>query len=270
MKVSITNTTLKSTCLALLLTLPALAFAGNWMRSEDEFYFKAKVAYDSASERWNRDGDLTDLSCTARNWTHNQTYEYGLSYYHTVFGTLEYMDRRCGDVTDSGLGDLSFGMRGRLNIYRNGRTWETALIIPSELTKLYGLRLGVFGSFGDMQIINHQAGTNFELGANVYVWEGSAPEQLASYIKFNFSPDSERRFFTALGADYALADRDKVYDTTINQVENYGYDKFNLRLGYSQKVSLDWRMSIEAESVLMGRNVRKTNGVSLAFSTSLD
>jgi hypothetical protein len=266
MKISLTNTALMSSCLALLLTLPASAFASNWMRSEDELYFKAGLDYDEASERWDRDGELTDISCTATNWSHNQSYEYGLSYYRTVFGTLEYFDRRCGDVTESRLGDLTVGMRGRLNIYRNGRTWETALVIPSEHSGLYGLRLGVFGSFGDIHTIGNEAGTSFELGANLYLWEGTAPEQLASYIKYNFAPSDERRFFTALEGDYALVDRDKVYDATINQVENFGYDRLNLRIGYSQKVSLDWRMSIEATGVLMGRNASKTNGVSLSFS----
>ncbi len=269
MKVSLTNTVLMNACLALLLTLPASAFASNWMRSEDELYFKAGFDYDTTSERWDQDGELTDMSCTASNLAHNQSYEYGLSYYRTVFGTFEYMDRRCGDVTDSGLGNLSFGMRGRLNLYRNGRTWETALIMPSDHSGLYGLRLGAFGSFGDIHTIRNEAATNFELGANLYLWEGTAPEQLASYIKFNIAPSDERRFFTALEGDYALVDRDKVYDATINQVENYGYDRLNLRIGYSQKVSLNWRMSIEATSVLMGRNVSKTNGVSLSFSSIL-
>lgn len=270
MKVSLTNTALMSTCLALLLlTLSASAFASNWMRSEDELYFKAGIDYDTASERWNRDGDLVDISCTTTNWTHNQSYEYGLSYYRTVFGTLEYMDRRCGDVTDSGLGNLTFGIRGRLNLYRNGRTWETALIIPSDHSGLYGLRLGIFGSFGDRHTIGNEAGYNIELGANLYLWEGTAPEQLASYIKFNIAPSAERLFSIALEGDYALVNRDKVFDTTINRVENYGYDRLNLRIGYSQKVSLYWRMSIDATSVLMGRNASKTNGVSLSFSRTL-
>jgi hypothetical protein len=269
MKVSSTNAALMSVCLALLLTLPASAFASSWMRSEDELYFKAGFAYDSASERWDRDGELKDMSCTASNWAHNQSYEYGTSYYRTVFGTLEYMDRRCGDVTDSGLGNLTFGMRGRLNVYRNGRTWETALIVPSGQSGPYGLRLGVFGSFGDRHTIRNEAGTNFELGANLYLWEGTAPEQLASYIKFNIAPSAERHFFTSLEGDYALVDRDKVYDATINQVENYGYDRLNLRIGYAQKVSLYWSMSLEATSVLMGRNASMTNGVSLSFSSRL-
>lgn len=269
MKISLTNTVLMNACLALLLTLPVAAFASNWMRSEDELYFKAGLDYDTTSERWDQDGELTDMSCTASNWSHNQSYEYGWSYYRTVFGTFEYMDRHCGDETDSGLGNLSFGMRGRLNLYRNGRTWETALIMPSDHSGLYGLRFGAFGSFGDIHTIRNEAATNFELGANLYLWEGTAPEQLASYIKFNIAPSDERRFFTALEGDYALVDRDKVYDATINQVENYGYDRLNLRIGYSQKVSLYWRMSIEATSVLMGRNVSKTNGVSLSFSTIL-
>ncbi len=269
MKVSLTNRALMSVCLALLLTLPASAFASNWMRSEDELYFKAGIDYDSASERWDRDGELRDMSCTSSNWTHNQSYEYGWSYYRTLFGTLEYRDRRCGDVTESGLGNFTLGMRGRLNLYRNGRTWETALIVPSKDSGRYALRLGLFGSFGNKHKISNEAGTSYELGANVYLWEGEAPEQLASYVKFNFAPSEERDFSASLEGDYALIDHDKLKDAPINQVENYGYDRLNLRIGYSQKVSLDWRMSIEATSVLIGRNVSKSNGISLSFSSTL-
>ena len=57
MKLILTNTVLLSACLTLLLTLPASAFASNWMRSEDELYFKAGVGYETVRERWDRDGE---------------------------------------------------------------------------------------------------------------------------------------------------------------------------------------------------------------------
>lgn len=277
MKDSITTNRMALVSLVLLQGLPATAFASNWMRSEDELYFKAGVTYDRASERWNRASELVDISCTATNWQHNQSYEYGWSYYRTIFGSFDYLNRHCGDVTSAGLGDISLGMRGRLDIYRNGRTWEMAVIIPSGHRSygdsslgsgLYGIRLGLFGSFGDRRAAGNDIGTNYELGANLYIWEGAAPEQFASYAKFNFAPSQERHFSASLEGDYALVDRNRVFDSAINQVESYGYDRINMRLGYSQKATLYWNMSIEATTVLTGRNVSKSSGINLSFSRS--
>lgn len=262
--------------LVLLSALTTPVYADNWMRSEGETFFKATFGYDSAHQRWDQENNLVDLSCSSNNWTHSQSYEYGLSYYYTAFGSIDLMKRRCGYKTSTGIGDLSLGVRGRLNLYRNGRTWEAALVVPTGHRSygeapigsgLYGLRLGVFGSYGNRHDPRDLVGSNLELGANLHIWEGSAPEQLSGYAKINVAPRGQSsHYFAAFEGDYALIDRSEPYVPTINQQDIYGYDRLNLRLGYAQMLSLDWRLSIEATSVLLGRNASKTHGVNLSFS----
>lgn len=263
-----------------LVLLPGAAVADNWMRSEDEFYFKATLAYDRADERWNQERQLTPISCTSSNLSHYQSYEYGLSYYYTAFGSLNYLERHCGNVDASGMGDVTLGLRGRLNLYRNGRTWEAAAIIPTFYrttgdatigSGLYGLRLGVFGSFGNSTTgdeLNIASSSKIELGGNVFFWEGTAPEQFSGYVKFNLARTKKHRLYGAVEVDYALIDRKQEFKQTVNQVDVYGYDRLNLRLGYARRVSLYWQMSVEATQVVQGRNTSKTTGVSLNFSRS--
>jgi hypothetical protein len=261
--------------LGTLIIGPGNAYADNWMRSEDEGYYKASLQYDTTDERWNQDSKLETMSCTPRNWLLSQSYEYGLSYYRTFFGSLDYLDRSCGANEASGIGNLTLGLRSRLDIYRNGRTWEVAAIIPTGYptnrtatigSGFYGLRLGVFGSFGDKHNVSGEYGSNVELGTNIYFWEGSAAEQLSGYIKYNFAATQESHFYGALEGDYAIINRSKDLTTVVNEVSDYGYDRLNARFGYSRRASLYWRFSIEGTSVLRGRNTNDSNSVTIAFS----
>lgn len=259
----------------LLLSASGNAFADNWMRSEDEGYYKASFEYDSAHNRWDQQNKSQVMSCTARNWKLTQAYEYGLSYYHTFFGSLDYRDRNCGNLDASGVGDLTLGLRSRLDIYRNGRTWEAAAILPtysksrtgaSVGSGLYGLRLGAFGSFGDKTLDSGVYGSNLEVGANIYIWEGTAAEEFAGYIKYNFAATEESHLYSSLEGDYALINRSKDLTTVVNQVSDYGYDRLSVRLGYSRKATLHWRLAIEATSVLRGRNTNDSNSINISFS----
>jgi len=264
-------------CMAgLLLGMSGKALADNWMRSEGESYYKAGAEYDTAQNRWNQDNDSIKMSCTAKNWKLTQAYEYGMSYYQTFFGSIDYRDRSCGNNEASGIGDLSLGIRRRLDIYRNGRTWEAAVIIPTGYSTkgtaqigsgLYGLRLGAFGSFGDKTLTGGEYGSNVELGANIYIWEGTASEELSGYIKYNFAATQESHFYAALEGDYALIDRNKNLTTVaVNQVSDYGYDRLNVRFGYSRRATLYWRVAVEVTDVVWGRNTNDSRSVTINFS----
>lgn len=253
-------------------------YADNWMRSEGEGYYKASLEFDSARSKWNQDNKLQSLPCTTRNWNVNQSYEYGMSYYRTFFGSLDYLDRSCGSSEASGIGDLSLGIRGRLNIYRNGRTWETAVIIPTGYSTtgqtsvgsgLFGLRLGLFGSFGNRHLVNGERGTNIELGGNVYLWEGAAPEQFSGYVKYNFAATKNSHFYGSLEGDYALVDRGEDFSSEINRLNDYGYDRLNARFGYATRAGLYWRISFEATNVLWGRNTSDSNSVNVSLSRTI-
>src|SRR5512139_2273579 len=93
-----------------LLAFSSIAHADNYMRSEGEGYYSAGILYDTAYERWNQDSKRSQMPCTANNLTLTQAYEYGLSYYNTVFGSLEYLDRSCGINDASGVGNLTLGI----------------------------------------------------------------------------------------------------------------------------------------------------------------
>lgn len=258
----------------LLLTAES-ALAGTWMRSEGESYYSARLEYETADEQWNQDWKREPLSCTARNWKLGQAYEYGLSYYRTVFGSLDYHDRDCGVHEVSSIGDLELGVRSRLDVFRNGRTWEVAAIIPTGYSTsgtssvgsdLYGLRLGAFGRFGGTASVSGEATSAWEVGGNLHLWEGSASEMLSAYIKLSTPVAARSRVYSALEGDYALIDRSEDLTTTVNPLRNYGYDKLNARLGYTTKVTRDWYLAVEGSSVLWGRNVSDANSLSLIIS----
>jgi len=266
--------------LALIAIVPLLATSGkacadNYMRSEGESYYSASLEGDTAHDRWNQQDKLEPLPCTARNWKLTQNYEYGLSYYNTFFGSLEYVNRKCGIYDASGIGNLTFGIRRRIDIYRNGRSWEAEAIIPTGYSTtakttigsgLYGLRLGLFGAFGENSLSNGDIISPLEMGANIYIWEGAASEQFAGYIKTNFLATNLSHFYATVEGDYALIDRSKNLNTTINSVSNYGYDRLNARLGFSSKISLNWRIAIEGTNVLRGRNTNDSNSIKLVVS----
>ncbi len=261
---------------AALLLASATATAGSWMRSEDESYYSAQLTYDTADTVWNSARVQGPMSCTAENWKLSQRYEYGLSYYRTVFGSLELLDRNCDGYDASGIGDLELGLRSRLDIFRNGRTWEVATILPTGYSTSgaarigndrYGLRFGAYGRFKGVQGEDGSDGTGLELGSELHVWEGSASEQLSAYGKLTVPVLKRVRIFGALEGDYALNNRDgEILAGSINPPVQYGYDKLTGRLGLSSKIGREWTLLLEGSSVILGRNTSETNSISIGVS----
>lgn len=263
----------------LLLLCSSLASAGTWMRSEKETYYSARVEYETADTMWNKDWEREPMVCTANNWKLSQSYEYGLSYYHTAFGTLDILDRNCGGYDVSGIGDLELGVRSRLDIFRNGRTWEVAAILPTGYSTSgkarigndrFGLRLGVFGRFSGEPRKGAADGVALELGGNLHIWEGSASEQLSGSGKVTVPVLQHSRLFGALEGDYALINRHAAaVDTSINPPIQYGYDKLTWRLGFSTKLSRAWSLSLEGASVIIGRNTSDANTFIVGISRNI-
>lgn len=259
-----------------LLLASATTLAGTWMRSEEEGYYSARLEYETADTAWDRNREQQPTPCTANNWKLSHSYEYGLSYYRTAFGSLELLDRNCDGYDASGIGDLELGLRSRLDIFRNGRTWEVAVILPTGYSSnaqarigndLYALRLGAFGRFKGPLRQNGKDGLTLEMGSNVYLWEGSASEQLSASGKLTLPVLQHSRIFAALEGDYALINRhDAALDTSINPPVKYGYDKLTGRLGFSTKVSRNWSLTLEGASVILGRNTSDANSITLGLS----
>lgn len=258
-----------------LLLVSATATAGTWMRSEHESYYSARLEYETADSYWNSGWEREPMGCTAKNWKLSQSYEYGLSYYRTAFGSLELLDRQCNGNDVAGIGDLELGIRSRLDIFRNGRTWEVALILPTGYSTSgdarigndrYGLRLGAFGRFAGPLRNDGSESATMELGGNVYAWEGDASEQLSAYVKLSVPVAMRLRLFAALEGDYALNDRRGDFTTTINPPVQYGYDKLSGRLGLSTKLDRHWTLTVEGTTVILGRNTSDANSLIVGIS----
>jgi len=255
-------------------------YAGTWMRSEDEGYYSAGLTYETATDHWDNNRVRAPMSCKAKNKTLTQSYEYGWSYYRTLFGSVNLVDRDCGgsQTGASGVGDVELGMRGRLNVFRNGRTWELAAILPTGYSTtgssrlgngLYGFKMGAYGRFSDQGQDDLVAKPTYELGGDVTIWQGSAPEHLHAYSKGTL-PVFHRFWVYAMGSgDLSLSNRSTVYDSSNNTYRTYGYDKITARLGVSFKVSKSWRFSLEGSNVLWGRNVSDSNTISLYLSHNI-
>jgi len=110
----------------------APAHAGSYLRSGEELSYSTSVGYSWATQQWNNERDLESTGCR-REYAYNSHYfEYGYSYYYTLFGGALLADASCGADTHSGAGDLRLGVRGRTDLYRNHRAWELVATIPTE------------------------------------------------------------------------------------------------------------------------------------------
>ncbi|WP_287963123.1 hypothetical protein, partial [Alcanivorax sp.] len=116
----------------LLAGLPMVAHAGDWMRSAGESGLGVSLEYGTADHYWNRFRKLLKDNCTSNDWKLFLHYEYGYSYDYTLFGNTALDTRRCGNRHSSGLGDIRLGVRGRLNPFRNGSTWELSVLVPTS------------------------------------------------------------------------------------------------------------------------------------------
>jgi hypothetical protein len=264
--------------LSLVLFGSSSVYAGTWMRSEGEGYYSADLSYETASYHWNNNRVRVPMTCDAKNWALGQTYEYGWDYYHTLFGKVDLRDRECGGTSVSGVGDVELGMRGRLNIFRNGRTWEMAAIIPTGYSTtgssrlgngLYGFRVGAYGRFTDKDEGEYAAKPVLELGGDVIIWEGSAPEHLHLYAKGTLPVFTQFWVYAGGSGDLTLSNRSQVYDTSSDTYRSYGYDKVSARLGVTTKLGRTWGLSLEARSVLWGRNVSDSNTISLFLKRNI-
>lgn len=172
---------------ALMVTSGA-ALAGNFVRSEDQVYWEGRYSFNTATQYWGQDGTQTGIGCqdgtdaataTQYNDCKSQSqfasmiFEYGASYYYTLFAETGYGQSRytpqgkpcvvggpAGDpttcptttsgqpqnlaptATRTGMTDSIVGIRGRLDPYENFKTWELEAEVPTSATEPGQSRLG--------------------------------------------------------------------------------------------------------------------------------
>jgi hypothetical protein len=154
--------------------LCAPVHAGSYLRSAGEFSYSSSLGYSWATRQWDEQRDLQSTSCR-REYNYNSHYfEYGVSYYHTLFGGALLANAHCDAESHTGFGDLRLGVRGRTDRYRNHRAWELIATLPTERGDTSPrLDCGAHGLAGKYarkdEVAPH---LSLSSGAGLQLWEG--------------------------------------------------------------------------------------------------
>lgn len=263
----------------LLLTLALTSFAaqaGTWMLSRDEWASNSQLAHSSSDHYWDRQRTLRAANCRSDDWSFNQQVEYGWSYYHTVFADASLLDKQCGAQGDSGLGDLTLGVRSRWDVFRNGRTWEASLILPTGYDAKDPARLG-YGQIGIELAagirLNSKETTLYGLDyvsaeAGYRHWFGSAAGQLGFTAKASKAIAAQDSVY--LNGSLALSMRNGSHEsfTPGNQTLLGDYDQLAVTLGWSHRLGLHRSLSLEYGRTLWGRNTGQSDALRLNYHHS--
>lgn len=132
----------------------ATAYAGVGILQEDEQSLSENLSFSGSNKQWDGNRNVLTSICERRNFDLSLGYEYGWSYFHTVYSSVNLAYRKCGvgfnrsrvpgappgfristPYTSGrawGLGDVTLGIRTRFGgNYLNNAAWETFLIIPT-------------------------------------------------------------------------------------------------------------------------------------------
>jgi len=134
--------------------LSGTAFAGVGVLEEDEQSLSASLTFSGSNKQWDGNRNVLTSICKRRNVDLSIGYEYGWSYFHTVYSSVNLAYRKCGVGINRtaipgapagfrintqyasgrawGLGDVELGIRTRFGgHYLDNAAWETFLIIPT-------------------------------------------------------------------------------------------------------------------------------------------
>lgn len=107
-------------------------YAGPWMQSEGDAVMATGAVHSHEDAFWTKNRDRIPLRNRVHRTVYYGYYEYGYSYYYTVFTSIAWTKRESGTKIEEGFSNIKLGIRGRLNPFRNGRTWEVTALIPAK------------------------------------------------------------------------------------------------------------------------------------------
>lgn len=259
---------------AALVLLPVAATAGNWMRSEGETRVGVDLTLSSAGARWDRERDLVRDPCRTQRQSLGLNAEYGYSYHYTVFGSAAVDNESCtGRPGEGGLTDLSLGLRGRLNPFRNGRSWEVSIKLPTDDRESstrrssagVGVSAGVHLRLADdpyadpLEVVR---GSLWSWGAGVRLGNSNRGRQLWAYGGWERKlDDSPWRVDARLDGALSLQRADAGDPGPLND-----YDKLALALRLSHDIDLQAGWSLSLEQTLWGRNVDRSTALRVGWA----
>jgi hypothetical protein len=263
-----------------LFILPWRLEAGDWMLSEGEQTLYASLSLSQADSYWDDQRALQQDSCSSRDWRTTLHYEYGYSYYRTLFASTAFERNQCGSESAVGVPDVKLGMRGRVNPFRNGFSWELAAIIPVNGDRLdrrkpgnglFGIEAGLFRSYLDDPYEKPftevtQGIWGWGLGATL--WAEGAGQELWGELNWRRRLNDQWRFKTWLSGYYAIGGSGAGAGDILSSRKAIDYDKLTLGARFSRKLTRNSSLGLALEQALWGRNTSQDTTLKLEFFKS--
>jgi len=245
----------------------AAAHAGSYLRSADELGYSTSAGYSWATRQWDASRNLTPTSCRREYAYNSHFFEYGYSYYYTLFGGAMVANSSCGTDSNSGFGDLRVGIRGRTDLYRNNRAWELVATIPTERGNASPrLDCGAHGLRGALARKDELLpNLSFGSGIGVQLWESPLAHEVDADASLSGPlPVGRLRWEFSLQGTTTLDDSNTV-NTSVSDCGTRGKRvKAGLKLGLS--VSKGVYLDCAYGRAVWGEDATQTQGFSCGFS----
>lgn len=118
------------------------------MRSGGSSLISTSLGYSQDSQLWTEGGFLVPLSESRLQSVYSVSYEHGYSYNYNVFAGTSFTYRDTGTQIIQGVSSIRVGARGRLQRFRNGRTWQVTALLPARRVNNNPEDTGGGGSYG--------------------------------------------------------------------------------------------------------------------------
>ncbi|MCF6235759.1 MAG: hypothetical protein L3J70_05200 [Gammaproteobacteria bacterium] len=250
--------------------------ASPWMRSETEKYYWAGISYSTGDQRWDDNSDLKKAGCRNSDLYMHHKFEYGYSYYHTLIAGLSVASANCGDDNLTGVGDLTLGIRGRLDKYTNGKSWEITMIIPTGYERDNSSRLGNgrFGIEGGVAWLFRSKNRgvpsplSWQGGTSIRLWQGPPADQFLSYLSVQRQITTVGKIGLRISGDFSFQNESPEKTKFENRTRLTDFDKVRAAISWSSRINARWSYQTSVGHVLWGRNV--TNNLTIGVNISHD
>jgi hypothetical protein len=261
-------------CFVALACASAAAHGGAYMRSEGELLHEVRVDYLRADQAWDAGGTARATPCTQQHSSLMTSFDYGFSYYLSGFAAAGVARAGCGPEEESGPSDLSFGARGRLNMFTNNRAWEVEAYVPARaLGGSSDLGCNAYG--GALRLNARQEvrpGGFVDYGAGYQYWDAPLVPQAVALIGYSAGPDpmstTQRwEWGTALSGTWSLEENDIVRQGSGTQLDCGARGRVvRASLDVHYKSGLHSRVGCGLSVPVWGRDSQITQGLSCAYS----
>lgn len=257
-----------------LACVSATAHGGAYMRSEGELLHDVRVDYARADREWDAGGSTRATPCAHEYRSLTTSLDYGFSYYLSGFAKAGVATTACGPVSEAGPTDLTFGVRGRLDMFANNRSWEVEAYVPARAVG-GASELGCDAYGGTLRLEARDEvvpGGFLGYGAGYRYWDEPLVPQAVALISYAATLDPLARhprwdWGTSLHGTWSLEDGDPVQQGPGTQLDCGGRVRIvRASLDFRYKVGLDSRVGCGASLPVWGRDSRITQGISCVYS----